>query len=231
MQSSGPNQTSQPRAGLTPHAGVPFVRVTGNPRGGGRERDRHAADELREVAMLRGRDDTGRQRVISPTAVNTDILPRGSAANDGADFVALYSGPIAAEPYNLEPFFGIAIPIVSTIFADVFSLTGPNRHYATMGHRVAVGKVISSSSPLGRRSCTDWPGRSIRNRSRGRPVGSPIRRNTPRDRRRGFRVSGHSVWISGFWSSSSSRSPTSIVFRILSGRTFGSPLNRLRSGM
>ena len=66
MQSSGPNQTSQPRVGLTPHVGVPFVRVTGNPRGGRRERDRHAPDELREVAMLRGRDDTGRQRVISP---------------------------------------------------------------------------------------------------------------------------------------------------------------------
>ncbi len=65
VQPSGPNQTPQPRAGLTPHAGVPFVRVTGNPRGAGRERGRHVPDDLREVAMLRGRDDTGRQRVVS----------------------------------------------------------------------------------------------------------------------------------------------------------------------
>lgn len=65
VHSSGPNQTSQPRVGLTPRVSVPFVSVTGNPRGAGRERDRHAPDELREVAMLFGRDYTGRQRVVS----------------------------------------------------------------------------------------------------------------------------------------------------------------------
>ena len=65
VHSSGPNQTSQPRVGLTPRISVPFVRVTGNPRGAGCDRDRHAPDELREVAMLRGRDHTGRQRVVS----------------------------------------------------------------------------------------------------------------------------------------------------------------------
>ena len=69
VHSSGPNHTSQPRVGLTPRISAPFVRVTGNPRGAGRDRDRHAPDELREVAMLRGGDYTGRQRVAP--------LPRG----------------------------------------------------------------------------------------------------------------------------------------------------------
>ena len=69
VHSSGPNHTSQPRVGPTPRISVPFVRVTGNPRGAGRDRDRHAPDELREVAMLRGGDYTGRQRVAP--------LPRG----------------------------------------------------------------------------------------------------------------------------------------------------------
>ena len=65
VHSSGPNQTSRPRVGLTPRISVPFVRVAGNPRGAGRDRSRHSPDELREVAMLRGRDYTGRQRVVS----------------------------------------------------------------------------------------------------------------------------------------------------------------------
>ena len=64
VHSSGPNLTSQPRVGLTPRISVPFVRITGNPRGAGRDRAHHAPDELREVAMLRGRDYTGRQRVV-----------------------------------------------------------------------------------------------------------------------------------------------------------------------
>ncbi len=65
VHSSGPNLTSKPRVGLTPRISVPFVRVTGNPRGAGCDRDLHAPDELRQVAMLRGRDYTGRQRVVS----------------------------------------------------------------------------------------------------------------------------------------------------------------------
>lgn len=65
VHSSGPNHTSRPRVGLTPRISVPFVRVTGNPRGAGRNRAHHAPDELREVAVLRGRDYTGRQRVVS----------------------------------------------------------------------------------------------------------------------------------------------------------------------
>lgn len=65
VHSSGPNLTSRPRVGLTPRISVPFVRVAGNPRGAGRDRTHHAPDELREVAMLRGSDYTGRQRVVS----------------------------------------------------------------------------------------------------------------------------------------------------------------------
>ena len=64
VHASGPNRTSQLRVGLTPRISVPFVRVTGNPRGAGRDRTRHAPDEPREVAMLRGHDYTGRQRVV-----------------------------------------------------------------------------------------------------------------------------------------------------------------------
>ena len=64
VHSSGPNLTSNPRIGLTPRISVPFVRVTGNPRGAGRDRDRHAPDELRQVAMLSGHDYTARQRVV-----------------------------------------------------------------------------------------------------------------------------------------------------------------------
>ena len=65
LHGSGPNRTSRPRVGLTPRISVPFVRVTGNPRGAGRDRARHAPDEPREVAMLRGHDYTGRQRVVA----------------------------------------------------------------------------------------------------------------------------------------------------------------------
>ena len=64
LHASGPNRTSAPRVGLTPRVSVPFVRVTGNPRGAGRDRARHAPDEPREVAMLRGHDYTGRQCVV-----------------------------------------------------------------------------------------------------------------------------------------------------------------------
>ena len=64
LHASGPNRTARPRIGLTPRISVPFVRVTGNPRGAGRDRARHAPDEPREVAMLRGHDYTGRQRVV-----------------------------------------------------------------------------------------------------------------------------------------------------------------------
>ena len=64
LHASGPNRTSTPRIGLTPRVSVPFVRVTGNPRGAGRDRARHAPDEPREVAMLRGHDYTGRQCVV-----------------------------------------------------------------------------------------------------------------------------------------------------------------------
>ena len=64
LHASGSNRTSRPRVGLTPRISVPFVRVTGNPRGAGRDRARHAPEEPREVAMLRGHDYTGRQRVV-----------------------------------------------------------------------------------------------------------------------------------------------------------------------
>ncbi len=64
VHASGPNRTSQRRVGLTPRISVPFVRVTGNPRGAGRDRALDAPDELREVAMLRGHDYTGRQRIV-----------------------------------------------------------------------------------------------------------------------------------------------------------------------
>ena len=64
LHGSGPNQTPLARVGLTPRISVPFVRVTGNPRGAGRDRARHAPDEPREVAMLRGHDYTGRQKVV-----------------------------------------------------------------------------------------------------------------------------------------------------------------------
>ena len=64
LHGSGPNRTSRPRVGLTPRISVPFVRVTGNPRGAGRDRARHAPDEPREIAMLRGHDYTGRQTVV-----------------------------------------------------------------------------------------------------------------------------------------------------------------------
>ena len=65
LHASGANRTPHPRVGLTPRVTVPFVRVTGNPRGAGRDRARHAPDELREVAMLRGHDYTGRQNVVA----------------------------------------------------------------------------------------------------------------------------------------------------------------------
>lgn len=64
LHGSGPNRTPRPRVGLTPRVTVPFVRVTGNPRYAGRDRARHAPDEQREVAMLRGHDYTGRHRVV-----------------------------------------------------------------------------------------------------------------------------------------------------------------------
>ena len=64
LHASRPNRTTTPRIGLTPRVSVPFVRVTGNPRGAGRDRARHAPDEPREVAMLRGHDYTGRQCVV-----------------------------------------------------------------------------------------------------------------------------------------------------------------------
>lgn len=64
LHASGPNRTPGARIGLTPRVSVPFVRVAGNPRGAGRDRARHAPDEPREVAMLRGHDYTGRQRVV-----------------------------------------------------------------------------------------------------------------------------------------------------------------------
>ena len=65
VHASGPNLTSYARIGLTPRVSVPFVRVAGNPRAAGRDRARHAPGELREVAMLRGHDYTGRQRIVS----------------------------------------------------------------------------------------------------------------------------------------------------------------------
>ena len=64
LHGSGPNRTPRPRIGLTPRISVPFVRVTGNPRGAGRDRARHAPGEAREVAMLRGHDYTGRHLVV-----------------------------------------------------------------------------------------------------------------------------------------------------------------------
>ena len=71
LHGSGPNRTSLPRVGLTPRISVPFVRVTGNPRGAGRDRALDAPGELREVTMLRGHDYTGRQRVV-PFPCNAD---------------------------------------------------------------------------------------------------------------------------------------------------------------
>ena len=65
MHSSGPDRTLRPRVGLTPRISVPSVRVTGNTRSAGPDRTHDAPDELREVAMLRGRDCSGRQRVVS----------------------------------------------------------------------------------------------------------------------------------------------------------------------
>lgn len=64
LHGSGPNRTPRPRVGLTPRVTVPFVRVTGNPRYAGRDPARHAPDEQREVAILRGHDYTGRHRVV-----------------------------------------------------------------------------------------------------------------------------------------------------------------------
>ena len=65
VHASEANMTPRARIGLTPRLSVPFVKVTGNPRYAGRDRNRHAPDELREVAMLCGHDYTGRHRVVS----------------------------------------------------------------------------------------------------------------------------------------------------------------------
>ena len=65
VHASEPNMTPHARIGLTPRLSVPFVKVTGNPRYAGLDRERHAPDELRQVAMLRGHDYTGRHRVVS----------------------------------------------------------------------------------------------------------------------------------------------------------------------
>ena len=64
LHGSGPNRTSDPRIGLSPRVMPPFVRVTGNPLYAGRDRARHAPDEPREVAVLRGHDYTGRHQVV-----------------------------------------------------------------------------------------------------------------------------------------------------------------------
>ena len=64
LHGSGPNRTAHPRIGLSPRVTVPFVRVTGNPLYAGRDRARHAPDERREVAILRGHDYTGRHHVV-----------------------------------------------------------------------------------------------------------------------------------------------------------------------
>ena len=61
---SGPNRTANPRIALSPRVTVPFVRVTGNPLYAGLDRARHAPDERREVAILRGHDYTGRHHVV-----------------------------------------------------------------------------------------------------------------------------------------------------------------------
>ena len=64
LHGSGPNRTADQRIALTPRVTVPFVRVTGNPLYAGRDRARHAPDERREVAILRGHDYTGRHHVV-----------------------------------------------------------------------------------------------------------------------------------------------------------------------
>ncbi len=64
LHGSGPNRTARPRVGLSPRVTVPFVRVTGNPLYAGRDRARHAPDEPRQMGVLRGRDYTGRHRVV-----------------------------------------------------------------------------------------------------------------------------------------------------------------------
>ena len=64
LHGSGPNRTARPRIGLSPRVMPPFVRVTGNPLYAGRDRARHAPDEPREVAVLRGHDYTGRHQVV-----------------------------------------------------------------------------------------------------------------------------------------------------------------------
>lgn len=64
LHGSGPNRTTHQRIALTPRVTVPFVRVTGNPLYAGRDRARHAPDQPREVAILRGHDYTGRHRVV-----------------------------------------------------------------------------------------------------------------------------------------------------------------------
>ena len=64
LHRSGPNRTADQRIALTPPVTVPFVRVTGNPLYAGRDGARHAPDEPREVAILRGHDYTGRHHVV-----------------------------------------------------------------------------------------------------------------------------------------------------------------------
>ena len=64
LHGSGPNRTANPRIALSPRVTVPFVRVTGNPLYAGLDRARHAPDERREVAILRGHDYTGRHHVV-----------------------------------------------------------------------------------------------------------------------------------------------------------------------
>ena len=121
VHSSGPDQSLQPRVGLTPRISVPFVRVAP----GANAAITHRMNCARWRCCVTVIAPAGSGSFPSP-AVHADALPRGSAANDGVDFVALTSDPFAAEPCNLKPFFGNASPIVSTILAAVLSLSRPN---------------------------------------------------------------------------------------------------------
>ena len=69
LHASGPNRTSRPRVGLTPRISVPFVRVTGNPRGAGRDRPPRARRAARG-------GDAARPRLHRPAAGGSPALRR-----------------------------------------------------------------------------------------------------------------------------------------------------------
>ena len=84
VHASGPNRTSRPRVGLTPRISVPFVRVTGNPRGAGR--------------ATRG-GDASRPRLYWPAAISSPPLRR--ALRLRAATAPILQARVAAMPRQL----------------------------------------------------------------------------------------------------------------------------------